>query len=257
MADRTFASLVPRISANAPGCPQPTIVQHIRDAAIRACERTIFWRYHIPLFNLLPGVSEYLYNKPSNTDVHVLFEALVNDAPLDRLTLEQAISAYPKWADLYSGESAATLWSETPSGAFNEQEYNEQLFNHDSAFVLPDSIVADGSQPMSVCQLSTDKFIILPLPDNERTYQMRMFVALKPKRSASGMDEVVMDELEDVIFHGALQHLLTMQGTHWVEKDLAAYHAKQYLFHLNERRARATLGNMRATLTARMQSFGA
>jgi hypothetical protein len=47
-----------------PGCPQPTIVQYIRDAAIRTCERTLYWRYLVPLFNVLPGVSEYTYNKP-------------------------------------------------------------------------------------------------------------------------------------------------------------------------------------------------
>jgi hypothetical protein len=45
MADRTFASLVPRLNPSVPGCPQPMIISYIRDAAIRACERTLFWRY--------------------------------------------------------------------------------------------------------------------------------------------------------------------------------------------------------------------
>jgi hypothetical protein len=31
MADRTFASLVPRVQASVPGCPNATIVQYIRD----------------------------------------------------------------------------------------------------------------------------------------------------------------------------------------------------------------------------------
>ena len=256
MADRTFASLIPRVNPSVPGCPQQTMIQYIREAAIRACERSLAWRYQIPLFNLLPGVFEYLYNKPTNTDVHVLFEAVMNDAPLERLTLEQAIRLYPKWADIYSGEDPSVVWSLTPPGVLNNQQYNEQLFNGGSPYVLPDAIVADGSQPQSVCQLTPDKYVVLPLPDAERTYRMRMFVALKPKRTATAMDEVIMDELEDIIVHGTLQQLLVLPQVNWSDRELATYHAKQYTFHLSERRARANLGNARGPMVARAQPFG-
>lgn len=256
MADRTFASLVPRLGPSVPGCPQQTMLQYIRDAAIRACERSLMWRYEVPLFNLLPGVHEYLYNKPVGADVQVVFEALMNDVPLQRLTLEQAIAQYPKWADLYSGEDPSVVWSLTPPGVFNGQQYNEQLFNGGSAYVLPESIVADGSQPQAICQINPDKFVVLPLPDADKTYRMRMFLALKPKRTATGMDEVAFGELEDVILHGALQHLLVLPNVHWSDRELAAYHAKQYTFHLAERRVRANLGNVRGTMVARFPGFG-
>ena len=248
MADRTFASLVPRVQPSVPGCPHATIVQYIRDSAIRTCERTLAWRYQVPLFNLLPGVHEYLYDKPAGTDVHVMFEAVVNKRPLERLTMEKAIELYPQWADLYSGEDPSVVWSQTPSGSFNSFDYNEALFNENSPYVLPDTIVADGSTPQSITQVSPDKFIILPLPDGQRTYQCRMFVALKPKRSATGMDEVIFDELEEAIMHGALQHLLVLPNQAWSDRELAAYHAKQYLFTLTERRARANLGNARGMM---------
>lgn len=257
MADRTFASLVPRVQASVPGCPHATVVQYIRDSAIRTCERTLYWRYQVPLFNLLPGVSEYAYNKPLNTDVHVMFEAVVNNRPLERLTMEKAIELYPQWADLYSGEDPSVVWSLTPSGSFNSFDYNEALFNENSPYVLPDSIVADGSTPQSITQVSPDKYIILPLPDGQRTYQCRMFLALKPKRNATAMDQVVFDELEEAIMHGALQHLLVLPNTNWSDRELAAYHAKQYVYQTSERRARANLGNVRGTMRARMQPFGA
>lgn len=257
MADRTFASLVPRVQASVPGCPHATVVQYIRDSAIRTCERTLYWRYQVPLFNLLPGVSEYAYNKPVNTDVHVMFEAVVNKCPLERLTMEKAIELYPQWADLYSGEDPSVVWSLTPSGSFNSFDYNEALFNENPPYVLPDSIVADGSTPQSITQVSPDKYIILPLPDGQRTYQCRMFLALKPKRNATAMDQVVFDELEEAIMHGALQHLLVLPNTNWSDRELAAYHAKQYVYQTSERRARANLGNVRGTMRARMQPFGA
>lgn len=256
MADLTFASLVPKINPSVPGCPQPTMVQYIRDAAIRTCERTLFWRYQQPLFNLLPGVHEYVYNKPANTDVHVVFDALVNCDALSKLTLEQALFQWPCWADLYSGMNPATLWNQTSTSTFNDPYYNEEQFNQQNTFVLPEAAIADASTPAAICQLTPDKYIILPLPDDDKVYEMRMFLALKPKRTATGMDEVVFNELEDVIVHNALQHLLVLPNVAWSDRELAAYHAKQYIFHVTERRARANLGNVRGVMTARMQSFG-
>ena len=42
---RRFDSLVPRLSPSVPGCPQPVIEQHVRDAAIEACEKTLAYRH--------------------------------------------------------------------------------------------------------------------------------------------------------------------------------------------------------------------
>ena len=257
MANRMFESLLPRVQASAPGCPNATAQQHIREAAIRVCERTLLWRYQPPLLDLLPGVYEYPYPKPDNTDVHAVFGVLLNSSPLEVMTLEQAIRAHPKWADIYSGESPEVVWGETPTGAFNGYQFNDAMFNGEPSYVVPAAIVAAGGTPLTFTQLNADKFLVLPLPDAEQIYRMRIFLALKPKRDATAMDEVAMDELEDTIVHCALQHMLTLPNTGWMDLELAAYHAKQYLFNVTERRARANLGNMRGTLRAEPQFFGA
>lgn len=257
MADRTFSSLVPRINPSVRGCPTPTVIQYIRDAAIRACERTLAWRHQVPLFNLLPGVHEYAYEKPVNTEVHAVLAAIVNGRPLEQLTLDKAIELYPQWADLYSGEDPSIIWSLTPQSTFNSTVYNDAVFNDNPAYVLVDAIVADGSTPRSVTQISPDKYVVLPLPDAARTYQMRMFTALKPKRDATAMDEAVLNDLEEVIMHGALQHLLVLPNQAWTDRELASYHAKQFSYQVAERRARANIGTNRGMVRARMQSFGA
>ena len=258
MADRAFASLVTRVNPSVPGCPYPMILEYVRNSAIRTCERTLAWRYQPPLFNLLPGVHEYPYNKPANSDAHVMFEVVVNNRPLERLTMEKAIELYPQWADLYSGEDPSVVWSLTPpSGSFNGSQFNQSQFNGSSTYVLPDAIVADASTPQAITQISPDKYIILPLPDAQATYRCRMFLALKPKKTATGMDEVAFDDLEEVIMHGALQHLLVLPNQAWSDRELAAYHAKQYVFQIAERRARANLGTNRGMMRTRMQPFGA
>jgi hypothetical protein len=257
MADRTFASLVPRVAASVPGCPQPTIIQYIRDSAIRSCERTLAWRFQIPVFKLIPGVPEYAYNKPASTDVHAVFEAVVNNSPLERLTLEKAIELYPQWVDLFGGLDPQGIWDQFPGNQFNNYQYNEEQFNGGDEFVLPPEALENASTPQSITQVSPDRYIILPTPDDERDYLCRMFVALKPKRTSTGMEAVMFDELEEVIMHGALQHLLVLPNTNWSDRELAAYHAKQYVFQIAERRARANLGTVRGMLRARMQPFGA
>jgi hypothetical protein len=224
MASRTFATLVPRIAPSVPGCPQPTIIQYIRDSAIRSCERTLAWRYQQPKFNLTPGTYIYPFIKPTDTQVHAIFAAILNNNTLEALTLDNALELYPAWADKYT--AAADI-----------EEY--------------------GSEPRSITQISQDQFAVLPLPDAAKTYTMRMFYALKPATCADGMDEVVFNDLEEAILHGALQHLLVLPSTNWTDRELASYHAKQYAYQISERRARANIGNARGMVRARMQPFGA
>jgi hypothetical protein len=224
MASRDFSSLAVRLQPTVPGCPRQTIVQYIRDSAIKTCERTLAWRYQVPRFDLTPGTYIYDYRKPFDSQVHAVFKAFQNNVPLEVLTLDRALELYPEWADKY-----------TTSG----------------------DIATYGTEPRSITEISPHQFAVLPLPDARRTYNVRMFVALKPTRTATGMDEAVFDDLEDVIMHGALQTLLVLPNTNWSDRELAAYHAKQFVSQVTERRARANLGNARGTFAAQMQPFGA
>lgn len=255
MSAKTFASLLPLVMPSVPGAPQPLVLKHVRDAAIRACETSLSWRYATSLFTLQPGTHENFFQKPADTAVHAIFAATVNGRPLTHLRLEDAIALYPEWADRFNGLSGNQLWALTDSDTLNAEEYNEQLFNGDTDITLPAEATEGGGTPQHLTQISPDKYVILPMPDAEQTYTMRMFYALKPTKTASGMDEAAMNELEDTIVHGALQQLLVMPKVVWNDNTLASYHARQYLKLVTERRARANLGNNRASLTVRMNNF--
>lgn len=255
MATRNFTTLVSRVNAYTPGCPAPVLISHIREAAIKVCERTLAWRLAQSQFNLTPGIHEYDFIKPAGSDVHAVLGVQMNGFPMDVLTLEQALTQFPLWADMFGGLDPDALWSITPSGTINTDEYNQQEFNESYPLVTPPEFVEMASQPRAITQVNPDKFIVLPMPDDVQTYTVRMFYALKPSRDAAGMDEATFNELEDAIFHLATQHLLAMPNVAWGDKDIASYHAKQALFSLTERRARANLGNARGTLIARAPKF--
>lgn len=250
--DRTFASLVPRVATAVPGCPQPTVIQHIREAAIRACERTLAWRWAQPKVTLSPGVPDYEYVKPANTAVHALLLASVNDSPLEILTLDHATYLYPAWVDYFSGVDPATLWGQN---GLNTESLNTSPLNGGGSATLPAAALEECSEPRSLTQVSPNRFVVLPAPDDEKAYAVRLIYALKPMRNASGMDQTIFDELEDAIFHGALQYLLVLPES-WGSQDKAAYHAKQFTFQCAERRARANLGNQRGMMRVKMVPFG-
>lgn len=248
--DKPFAELVSRISPHVQGCPYPVIEHDVRVSAIQACEKTLAWRYTEPTFLLTPGIHEYKHRKPAGADVHVLLEATLNCHPLQAMTLEDALRRYPCWADFYSGLSPEDMWG---SGSmFNSGQANTQQFNQNAAFEIPEEAFEQAGQPRVIAYLSPDRYIVLPLPDDDKPYEVRMFYALKPKRDADGMPSVIMDELEDMIFHRTLQHLLMMPNASWTSRNLAMYHGRQYDLRTAERRARANLGTGRANLSVRL-----
>lgn len=211
MATALFSTMINRLAANAPGAPHPVLTSHIRTAAISACERTGAWRYEHATITTVAGTYEYAFVPQSGAEVHTILTASINGANLPSKTLEEIHRLYPKY---------------------------------------PSSVTAERTTPQYIFQNNPDTFHVALVPDNG-TDKIEMFVVQKPLRTATGMEGTVMDDLEDVIVHGALQSLLTMPETTWSDTELAAYHAKQFTFKVSERRARANLGAGRATLTAR------
>lgn len=255
MTNRAFADLVDRVQPMAPMAPRPLILQHIRRAARTVCEKTLSWRYMIPLFDLLPGVHEYAFNTPAGSEVEHVFGVLVNGRPLELLTLDDAIFRYPDWADLYSGEDAEEVWSETPGGYLGASTYNESLFNEGSSFVLPESIVADASTPRACCMVTPQRFIILPLPDARETYTTRMFVSLKPTKTAVEMNSEALDELEDAIVYKAISTLLAMPGKPWFNGDVSSHNARLFRDEYLDKKRRANLGHVRGSMSVRMRAW--
>ena len=82
-----------------------------------------------------------------------------------------------------------------------------------------------------------------------------MIVCLKPLRTATKMNKTFLDELENVIMHGALQHLLVLPDRTFSDRELASYHAKQFAYKLSERRARTNLGVGKASMRVQAQKF--
>ncbi|WP_299077090.1 hypothetical protein [uncultured Paraglaciecola sp.] len=213
MADRTFLSLEPQIAPSVPGCPAPTIETYVRAAAIEVCERTQAWRHQQDDITLVAGTHSYAYVTPTGSEVCGITHMALNGNKINFVTQEELHDCYPDW---------------------------------------PSTDTTKRSRPQIVSQFHPDNFIVAPVPDSAETYTMKMFLVLRPTPASTGMEEIVFDELERVIVHGALQRMLVLPDRSWTDNDLAGYHAKQFSYRLASRRAKASLGLGRASLSVQM-----
>ncbi len=75
METRAFSTLSAKVSASAPSCAYPMLVDYIRDSAIRVCERTLAWRHTATPIALTPGRAEYDFAPPPDTTVQAVVRA--------------------------------------------------------------------------------------------------------------------------------------------------------------------------------------
>lgn len=214
MPVRDFITLEPRMAPSVPGCPRPTIIQHVRDAAIEVCKKTLAWRFEQDFVRLTPGVYSYDFDTPDYTEATGIISATVNGVPLVHMTQEELHSSAPMW---------------------------------------PSADSSTWGSPATISQIGIGTFVLEPVPDASLAYDVKMFLALKPTRDAVGMDNAVFDALEQLILHGALQHLLVLPNKPWSDRELATYHAKQYTFKTSSFRADANLGASRSSLSVKMR----
>lgn len=255
MTNRAFSTVVSRVEALAPQVPRPTSIEHVSVAARLACEKTLAWRYVSAKLTLQPGVYEYAFTTPTGSEVEHIFGASINGQPICLLNLDVAISMYPEWADLFSGESAATAWGETEGNTIGSQQWDEEPFNDSTEFVVPDSIVADASRPAAMTMVSPQRFVILPLPDDEEVYELRMWLALKPTRTATEMNDEAFDELEDLFVWGALESILAMPQKAWTNPEYSVHYGTKFREGYYEKRRRANIGHVRGPMSVRAVSW--
>lgn len=217
MANREFVDLADKIAPSVPGCPTPTLIQYIRDIAIEVCERTQAWRFEQNMLRLTAGVYEYDYETPDGAEVCGVIHSALNGVDMSFISEDDLHELFPDW---------------------------------------PSADTTKRSQPRYFSQFDPDHFVVAPVPDDATTYDAKMFLVLRPTPISTEMNKTILDEVEPVVIHGVLQHLLVMPNKSWTDREGALYHANQYRYKTASRRAKANLGVGRGPMRVKMQPFG-
>lgn len=251
-----FTELIPEVALSAQGCPDFVMESYIRKAARRVCERTQYWRAVLPLIHLTPGVWAYNFTTaPEGSEVHTLMSATMNGVPLPILPPYVFTCVFPEWTG--TGTADATITASFEDAIYNIPHYDDgTLYNSILGAVTRVIDIQSGSEPKAIGRITPCDFIVLPKPGAGTVFSVRPYVILRPTKTATGMEDCILSDLEEAIIHGALQELLLIPGAKWTDRDLATYHAKQFTFKVSERRARSNLGFSRGALIAHPQPFG-
>jgi hypothetical protein len=65
---------------------------------------------------------------------------------------------------------------------------------------------------------------LVPIPEREYTTGVHGEIAVKPSRTATAIDEIILDRYGTALVQGALAHLLSISGTTWFSPQLAMAH---------------------------------
>lgn len=195
-----FTGLYDEVLPDVPGVPQNIALNAIRNAAIEFCDRSCCWVVDADPITSVANQANYQFEPESGSEVVRVVQAWYNSLKITEKTaaqLEEDVST-----------QSTTLVSGTP--------WNEQ-----------------PGIPLYFTIERPDEFILVPYPDTAVTSGIKMKVALKPSRTAKGMEKWVIDKYFEALSHGAKYKLFTMQKKPWSSSDLASYHRREFDMAIN------------------------
>lgn len=195
MNGKLFTALYDEVLIDVPGCQANVALNAIRNAAIEFCERTRCWVADADPIASIANQAAYQFEPESGTEIVGVIQAYYNGIKINPMTAEQLDAEYSK--------PQSTFVAGTP--------WNEQ-----------------SGVPKFYYIERPDEFILAPYPSEGIASVIKMKLALKPSRTATGMEKWVLDKHFEVLAHGAKYKLCAMHKKPWSSADQAAYHKREF-----------------------------
>lgn len=132
--DQFFRHLQPYV----PGCPEVTMEDHLRDAAVMFCARSEAWRVELGPAVTVAGTQDYTVTVPANTDIENVVELYLNDVRLKRVS--------DLYAALAPGAPTArpNAFAVLPDGQLRFFSTPDDAYTFGGQMVLKPSLAATG-----------------------------------------------------------------------------------------------------------------
>lgn len=101
-----------------------------------------------------------------------------------------------------------------------------------------------SGMPRAFTEPAPGAIALYPIPD--AAYPLTIRAAMKPKRSAKEVEDVLFENWVEEISHGALQRLFLTPGMPFTNDKLAVFHAGQFKAGVNKALLEAARGRTRA-----------
>ena len=220
---KKIESLVPKVKREAPSCPSFIVIDELRNTLIDFCVNTDIYLSDLTLFQTVTGINQY-----EAADLDILVGSELNHI-----------------IDIFSelGDSTVQL---------SEKSFNR--LHPKSLIGSPSLFDAYGKgRPRYYSQKDQETILFAPTPD--KNYSLYALYSLKPTATATTIPNIIVNEYQEMIIHGALYRLQMMKDSPW--SDIQAADLNKRLYDKGEAQAvrKSKYGLVGAPLTIKYQEF--
>jgi len=220
---KKIESLVPKVKREAPSCPSFIAIEELRNTIIDFCINTDIYLADLSLFQTVTGINEY---ESADLDIPVGSE------------LNHILDFFCE-----VGESTAQL-----------SEKNLTRLEPKSLIGKPSLFDLYGKgKPKYYSQKDQETILIAPTPNEN--YSLYALYSLKPTATATTIPNIIVNEYQETIIHGALYRLQMMKDSPW--SDVQAADLNKRMYDKGEAQAvrKTKYGLVGAPLTIKYQEF--
>lgn len=198
------------------GAPEPAIMTAVQGAIVEFCEKSlVLQRDHDPI-TAIAGLTDYELDPPDNHLAVKIMRAWFNGGELEPLA---------------------------PDEVSNPAIYNRFYSGADSM----------GGTPRQILQKDERTFSLWPTPEKTESNAITLRVALKPRRDAEKVEDVLYEDYAEVISAGAKARLQMSTGQPYFNAQMAGANMAAFQQGLNIARSRAVHGHGRSNLRVQMR----
>lgn len=215
---KDLSSFMSRILPHVTGCPDVLAEEALLDTAIEFCEKTLIIQKTLDPMSARRGASEYELDAPSDQEVIL---------PVSVWFKTRKLVAVP----------ADNVW-------------NVQAFN----LRVPGTDAVEG-EPTAYFWVANRTIGVYPVPEETHSAAITVRAALKPKRTATQLEDALFDDWIDPMVTGTLARLHAMKDQAWSSADRALLRSREFRASVQRARMEGSVGRVRGNLSVRMRSF--
>jgi hypothetical protein len=199
----------------------------------------------------LPGCTEFLaIDKLRFAAIEFCRKTLVSQETVDELDLDAGEPELTIPTPNSSVRVYKIMWIKSPHRtlvAAPKQPLTDRSRNWDT--------IGEADWPISYVRLTNDTVQLIPPPLVDKSAVITAHVACIPTKSASRLDEVLIDEYREAIAAGALSRLLNMAKEPWFDREAAKRNAFDFASEISNARATVNKDGLMADTRVQFNKF--
>lgn len=231
-----FSDLMAEVLDSCQQAPEPLVERHIRNAVIAFCSRSLLLRKTLDPISIIADQALYQLNPPENREIiHVHSAQIGDDRPLiekseDFFDLEWRDPVVLKWDEFATDDNGNPLSIGT--------DWRQYTQNRPAFYFI------DRTE-------NTYRMRLVGIPDASLTDTMVVSVVLKPTRTATEVDDWLLNDNFQCLLNGAKGRMLELPNRPWTDLKLAGYHNGLFEEKTEEARMRGQRSHVRNDQTNR------